>query len=203
MSVAFEFSKTKGLGQNALRRVRERFDGVDASLPDLRIARGPLEIGEIDCAARLFSVRWGTQELRDLPWPAAITGTTCTHIDIVPHRTYTPIGFSVLFIGICFGADTLAAAKIVSVNPDGTYTVQHYWVTTSGATILMNPAILKPTYPTTDKNIVAVPWGHYSGDISGGTGIFAGATGTINYFGMADFNKSTLVLRYSGTVCYK
>ena len=95
------------------------------------------------------------------------------------------------------------AAKIVSVNSDGTYTVQHYWVTTSGATILLNPAILKPTYPTTDKNIVAVPWGHYSSDISGGTGIFIGATGTINYFGMADFNKNTLVLRYSGTVCYK
>ena len=95
------------------------------------------------------------------------------------------------------------AAKIVSVNPDGTYTLQHYWVTTAGATILMNPAILKPTYPTTDKNIVAVPWGHYSSDINGGTGAFTGATGTINYFGMADFNKSTLVLRYSGTVCYK
>ena len=95
------------------------------------------------------------------------------------------------------------AANIVSVNPDGTYTVQHYWVTTAGATILMNPAILKPTYPTTDHNIVAVPWGHYSSTISGGTGIFTGATGTINYFGMADFEKATLVLRYTGTVCYK
>src|ERR1035438_2379630 len=101
MSVAFEFSKNRGLGQNALRRVRERFDGVDASLPDLRIARGPLEIGEIDCAARLFSVRWGTQELRDLPWPAAITGTTCTHIDIVPHRTlYSYRSFSSVYLNL-------------------------------------------------------------------------------------------------------
>jgi len=93
------------------------------------------------------------------------------------------------------------AAKIVSSTAT-TYTLQHYWVTASGDTILMKPAVLTPTYPTADKDIVAVPWGNYSSDISGGTGRFAGATGTINYFGMADFNKFTLVLRYSGTVCY-
>jgi hypothetical protein len=95
------------------------------------------------------------------------------------------------------------AAKIVSINHNGTYTIQHYWVTSSGATILMKPAILKPTYPTKDHHIVAVPWGNYISTISGGTGKFDGATGTISYFGMADFNNSTLVLRYSGTVCYK
>jgi hypothetical protein len=94
------------------------------------------------------------------------------------------------------------AAKIVSANANGTYTLQHYWVATSGDTILFRPAVLTPTYPTYDHNIIAVPWGNYSSDISGGTGKFEGATGTINYFGMADFNKSTLVLRYSGTVCH-
>src|ERR1035441_10590255 len=71
------------------------------------------------------------------------------------------------------------AAKIVSVNSNGTYTLQHYWVTSSGDTILMKPAVLTPTYPIpTDKNIVAVPWGNYSSTISGGTGKFADATGT-------------------------
>ena len=100
------------------------------------------------------------------------------------------------------------AAKILSANPDGTYTVQHYWVTAAGDTILFKPAILTPTYPVVvaaipNKNIVAVPWGNYASDINGGTGKFDGATGTINYFGMADFSKNTLVLRYSGTVCYK
>ena len=100
------------------------------------------------------------------------------------------------------------AAKILSANPDGTYTVQHYWVTAAGDTILFKQAILTPTYPVStaamlNKAIVAVPWGNYSSDIAGGTGKYDGATGTINYFGMADFAKNTLVLRYSGTVCYK
>lgn len=100
------------------------------------------------------------------------------------------------------------AAKILGQNSDGTFNVQHYWVTSSGDTILMKVAILRPTYPgvnglSIDRSIVGVPWGNYTSDISGGTGKFDGATGTISYFGMADFNKNTLVLRYSGNVCYK
>lgn len=101
------------------------------------------------------------------------------------------------------------AAKIIAANPDGTFTLQHYWVTTAGDTIFFKPAVLTPTYPVvqalagSNKSIVAVPWGNYSSDISGGTGKFEGATGTVAYFGMADFLKGTLVLRYSGTVCFK
>ena len=100
------------------------------------------------------------------------------------------------------------AAKILGQNSDGTFNVQHYWVTTSGDTILMKIAILHPTYPVMngsviDKSVVAVPWGNYTSDIAGGTGKFDGATGTISYFGMADFIKNTLALRFSGTVCYK
>ena len=95
------------------------------------------------------------------------------------------------------------AAQIISANSDGTFTLQHYWVTSTGDTILFKPAVLRPTYPTSDRNVVAVPWGHYSSDIAGGNGWYTGATGTLNYFGMADFNKSTLVLRYTGTVCFQ
>jgi hypothetical protein len=62
--------------------------------------------------------------------------------------------------------------------------------------------VLSPTYPTGDKDIVAVPWGNYRSDITGGTGKFKDATGYLDYFGMADFNKLTLVLRYHGEVCY-
>jgi hypothetical protein len=100
------------------------------------------------------------------------------------------------------------AAKILGQNPDGSYTIQHYWVTSSGDTILLKQAILKPTYPValgpiTNYSVVGVPWGNYASDIAGGTGKYEGATGTLNYFGMADFSKNTLVLRYSGTVCLK
>jgi hypothetical protein len=95
------------------------------------------------------------------------------------------------------------AAQIVSVNPNGTFTVQHYWATNSGDTILFKPAILTPTYPVANNtNIVAVPWGNYISAIDGGTGKYANATGSLSYFGMADFSNNTLVLRFSGTLCF-
>lgn len=37
--------------------------------------------------------------------------------------------------------------------------------------------------------------------ISGGSGKFAGATGYLDYFGIADFSQNTLVLGYRGQVC--
>ncbi|HVO63005.1 MAG TPA: hypothetical protein VMT53_18895 [Terriglobales bacterium] len=94
------------------------------------------------------------------------------------------------------------AAKIVSVNEDGTFTLQHYWVTSTGDTILLKPAILHPV-ATSDPNVVAVLWGNYKSDIMpGGTGKFAKVHGTLSYFGLADFKQSTLVLRYRGSLCH-
>jgi hypothetical protein len=94
------------------------------------------------------------------------------------------------------------AATILGQNSNGTYNVQHYWVTAAGETITFKKAVLTPTFPTNDPGIVAVPWGNYRSYISGGTGKFEGATGYLDYFGMADFYKNTLVLRYRGQVCY-
>jgi hypothetical protein len=94
------------------------------------------------------------------------------------------------------------AATILGQNNDGTFNVQHYWVTAAGETIILKVAVLSPTYPTTDKGIVAVPWGHYRSDIAGGTGKYEDATGYLDYFGIADFHQGTLVLRYRGEVCY-
>jgi hypothetical protein len=94
------------------------------------------------------------------------------------------------------------AATILGQNSNGTYNVQHYWVTAAGETITLKKAVLTPTYPTNDPGIVAVPWGNYRSYISGGTGKFEGATGLLDYFGMADFYQNTLVLRYRGQVCY-
>jgi hypothetical protein len=94
------------------------------------------------------------------------------------------------------------AATILGQNSNGSYNVQHYWVTSAGDTITLKQAVLTPTYPTSNKAIVAVPWGNYRSDITGGTGKFTGTTGYLDYFGMADFDQNTLVLRYRGEVCH-
>jgi hypothetical protein len=94
------------------------------------------------------------------------------------------------------------AATILGQNSNGTFNIQHYWVTTAGETITLKVAVLTPTYPTSNPGIVAVPWGNYRSNISGGTGKYANATGYLDYFGMADFTQNTLVLRYRGQVCY-
>ena len=102
-------------------------------------------------------------------------------------------------LGPVFGdLEGSVAAKILSQNSDGSFTVQHYWVTSTGDTVLFKPAILKPLGNAT---LVAVLWGNYKSDISGGTGAYKGATGQLEYFGLADFNEMTLVLRFRGQVC--
>ena len=93
------------------------------------------------------------------------------------------------------------AATVKGQDNDGNFLIQHYWVTSSGETILLKLAVLKPV-ATSDPNVVAVLWGNYSSDIVGGTGKFKNATGKIDYFGIADFKERTLVLRYRGKVCY-
>jgi len=94
------------------------------------------------------------------------------------------------------------AATILGENKDGSYNVQHYWVTAAGDTITFSVAVPYPTYPTSSTAIVAVPWGHYRSNITGGTGKFSNATGYLDSFGIADFGQNTLVLRYRGQVCY-
>jgi hypothetical protein len=94
------------------------------------------------------------------------------------------------------------AATILGQNSNGSYNVQHYWVTAAGDTITLKKAVLTPTYPTNDPAIVAVPWGNYRSYITGGSGKFSHATGYLDYFGIADFHQGTLVLRYRGQVCH-
>jgi hypothetical protein len=92
------------------------------------------------------------------------------------------------------------AAKIISQNAGGTFTLQHYWITDTGDTVHFKPAVLKPA-STGDPNVVAVLWGNYKSEISGGTGMYTDATGELEYFGTADFKELTLVLRYRGQLC--
>jgi hypothetical protein len=104
-------------------------------------------------------------------------------------------------LGPAFGdLQGAVAATILGQNNDGSFNVQHYWVTTTGDTIKFNVAHLKPTAA---RDVVAVRWGDYIAEIvPGGTGKFANATGRIEAFGLADFNQLTLVLRYRGELCY-
>jgi hypothetical protein len=123
-----------------------------------------------------------------------VGGVLMTNIDAIAGKTN---------LGPVFGdLSGSVAATILGQNSDGSYNVQHYWVTAAGDTITLKVAVLYPTYPTSDKDIVAVPWGHYRSDITGGTGKFENATGYLDYFGIADFHQDTLVLRYRGEVCY-
>jgi hypothetical protein len=123
-----------------------------------------------------------------------VGGALMTNIDAIAGKTN---------LGPVFGdLSGSVAATILGQNSNGTYNVQHYWVTSAGDTITVKKAVLTPTYPTSDMAIVAVPWGNYRSYITGGTGRFKDATGYLDYFGMADFHQNTLVLRYRGQVCY-
>jgi hypothetical protein len=130
------------------------------------------------------------------------------------HSNCTPVGGAVMTnVGAIDGIYNLGpawgdlggaiAAKIVSVNSDGTFTVKHTWITENGDILNLSLSILKPAYPFPDNPaVVAVPWGHYSSDIKGGTGKFENATGHLEYFGILDLIKNTFVGRYKGYVCY-
>jgi hypothetical protein len=83
----------------------------------------------------------------------------------------------------------------------GDYKVHHHWVTTTGDTLLFEDAILT-LYAT---GVSGVFLGRYNSGVAltGGTGKYAGATGTIDTaFGAVDFNQGLLTLRYAGTICF-
>ena len=90
--------------------------------------------------------------------------------------------------------------SILGINGN-VFHVHHHWVTESGDTIFLNDANLT-TFPTSDPNRVL---GDYLDGvkITGGTGAFDGANGTVFAFGAADLKLGQITLRYSGTVCSK
>jgi len=82
------------------------------------------------------------------------------------------------------------SAQILGQNSDGSFNVQHYWVSSQGDVMKFKQAVLYPVYPIPGNTaIVSVPWGNYIAYIiPGGTGKWANATGYITTFGMAYFN---------------
>jgi hypothetical protein len=126
-----------------------------------------------------------------------VGGVLMTNIGVI--NDATPDGTN---LGAVFGdLAGSVAATIKGQDNKGNFLVQHYWVTSSGETIVLKEAVLTPV-ATNDPNVVAVLWGNYSSDILGGTGKFKNATGRIDYFGIADFKELTLVLRYKAKVCH-
>lgn len=104
-------------------------------------------------------------------------------------------------LGPVFGdLEGSVGATILGQDNQGRFIVQHYWVTSTGDTITFGQALLTPV-ATSKAGVVAVLWGNYKSPIVGGTGKFAHSKGLLEYFGLADFNQNTLVLRYRGSVC--
>lgn len=111
--------------------------------------------------------------------------------------------------GVVYGDLAGSVAAAITAGPETIgfpgraqvrFTVQHYWVTDKGEIIQFKPATA--TADTTSKqNVVAITYDNYVATISGGTGRFANATGTVKFTGTVDFNENHLVLRYAGQVC--
>jgi len=75
--------------------------------------------------------------------------------------------------------------------------VQHHWVTESGDTLTIDPAIATTTQVSPGLYAIVT----YPVHLSGGTGKFAGATGDFTNIGEADLISGQIVLRYNGKLC--
>jgi len=137
--------------------------------------------------------------------PIEPTGTDCQPVAGVLMTDIYAITPGQINLGPSFGdLGGAVSAQILGQNHDGSYNVQHYWISKEGDVIKFQQAVLHPVYVPGTSNVVAVPWGHYKAYLThGGTGKWANVLGYIDCFGMADFNELTLVLRYRGTICHK
>jgi hypothetical protein len=94
------------------------------------------------------------------------------------------------------------AAGILSVVPGAngvlTFQIQHHWVTEAGDTIFFNP-VTEVAAPLNQQVFgITLP---QPLRVTGGTGRFDGATGSIAAFGSVDLAHGQTVFRYSGQVC--
>jgi hypothetical protein len=78
---------------------------------------------------------------------------------------------------------------------------QHHWVTESGGTIFLKDA--DATAVASDPQTLLTINYRKGVQVVGGTGPFAGATGTLNFWGAADMVRGAIVLRYDGEICLK
>ena len=78
------------------------------------------------------------------------------------------------------------------------YTIRKHFVTTSGDTMTVADTDFT-TYPSSVSGLAAAT---EPMTITGGTGRFDGATGSVTFFGAIN-GDGEVTLRYSGTICFK
>jgi hypothetical protein len=131
-----------------------------------------------------------------------VGGTLFTNVAAIENR----INFGVVHgdLGGAVAASIIAGPETVGFPATGRqqvrFTVQHYWVTDAGDIINFKPATATAD-STSKNNVVAITYDNYVATVTGGTGRFANATGTVKFTGTVDFNESHLVLRYAGQIC--
>jgi hypothetical protein len=95
------------------------------------------------------------------------------------------------------------SASLLGFTPaaDGTvvFTIQHHWTTDAGDTVEIAVAEAKAKEVATGLFAIL----SYPVSIAGGTGRFAGASGTVWNIGAVDLNTQRTVFRYHGDVCFK
>jgi hypothetical protein len=88
------------------------------------------------------------------------------------------------------------SVQILAVNGN-VYKIRKHFVTTSGDTMTVADTDFT-TYPTSSGVSAATE----PMTITGGTGRFDGATGSVTFFGAIN-GDGEVTLRYSGTICFK
>jgi hypothetical protein len=95
--------------------------------------------------------------------------------------------------------------NVLAVTPeaDGSLVFhnRHHWVTDSGETILFADADATAYPIPAAPGLYAINYGAGT-QIIGGTGRFAGASGTLAVFGAVNLRLGQIVLRYAGKVCF-
>ena len=88
------------------------------------------------------------------------------------------------------------SVQILAINGN-VYHIRKHFVTTSGDTMTVADTDFT-TYPTSVSGLAAAT---EPMTITGGTGRFDGATGSVTFFGAIN-GDGEVMLRYSGTVCF-
>lgn len=134
--------------------------------------------------------------------PQSGSGGNCTHVGGSIITNFGAVDANTTLgpaTGDLRGAVAATLLGAPQAGPGGTvlFSVQHHWVTESGDNIYFDHAVAA-TQPLSPTRFAVIS---YPAHIIGGTGKFAGATGTLNNMGEADLQAGT-VFRYSGEVCF-